>query len=147
MEKSDTFSLFDTNVNGNVKFENIMTLHCTSVLCDITFSFHMFKISGFFFLNLKKICDAIKQNQSELAKLNLKIQPSKMGKFPLFSTVSQNLQLCVAQGLNHQSSWGFHQIKAIYNALQKMLKNKKCLFSALDSFCLITSHMLLNKGF
>ena len=59
-----------------------------------------------------RICDAIKQNESELANINLKIQPNKANNFFLFFIVFAITQNAFSRELIAQSPWGFHQIKS-----------------------------------
>ena len=65
--------------------------------------------------NQAYICDAIKQNDSELANVNLKIQPNKedtvISLFSIVFAITQNA-VAHAQEPIAQSSRGFHQIKA-----------------------------------
>ena len=57
------------------------------------------------------ICDAIEQNESEVANINLKILPNKADNFFVF-IVFAIIQNAISREPIAQSSWGFHQIKA-----------------------------------
>ena len=63
--------------------------------------------SGLYRTPTTLICDAIKQNESELANPDFKIEPIKRGKNPLFSIVLQSLHSLVSPEIANQFLWGF----------------------------------------